>query len=251
MKLKDKCALVTGASSGLGAAIVQRFVEEGAQVFFTYTKDEAGALLTKDRAEAAGGKVWMAQTDLSLDGAIEKLVQESLDKLKKIDVLVNNAGVFIDQPFFDITPQAFALTYKVNLEAQFFLAQWIAKEMIRQNLKGRIINITSGGTIRTEGVCASYAAVKGGLNTLTKAMAVELGQYGITVNGILPGPVRTKLNDHQFVNDETRAMLLSSLKIKEFGKAEYIAEAALYYASNEACWTTGTLLSVDGGFASS
>lgn len=246
--MKLKYALVTGGSGGLGAAIAKRLARDGLQVMLTYTGNREGAQHVKEEIQAAGGTAWTEQASLEDMNGIKKLVSDAYRIMGRVDVLVNNAGVFCDESFFEITEEGFDRTIAVNLKAPFFLSQMIARKMKETGVPGRIIHISSGGTKHVEGLNTSYAASKGGLNVMTKAMTAQLGTFGITVNAILPGPVETKLNAHQFKDPLMREALLLSTKLRKFGSANDIAAAAAYLASEDAGWTTGALLSVDGGF---
>jgi len=226
--VKLKYALVTGGSGSLGAAIARRLARDGLHVLITYTGNREGAQRVREEIQVAGGIAWII--------------------MGQVDVLVNNAGVFCDESFFEITEEGFDRTIAINLKAPFFLSQMIARKMKDMGVPGRIIHISSGGTKHVEGLNVSYAAAKGGLNVMTKAMAAHLGTFGITVNAILPGPVETKLNAHQFRDPTMRETLLSATRLRKFGSADDIAAAAAYFASEDAGWTTGTLLGVDGGF---
>ncbi|MBC5648806.1 SDR family NAD(P)-dependent oxidoreductase [Christensenella tenuis] len=246
--MKLKYALVTGGSGSLGAAIARRLARDGLHVLITYTGNREGAQRVREEIQVAGGIAWIERADLADMNGVKKLVSAAYRIMGQVDVLVNNAGVFCDESFFEITEEGFDRTIAINLKAPFFLSQMIARKMKDMGVPGRIIHISSGGTKHVEGLNVSYAAAKGGLNVMTKAMAAHLGTFGITVNAILPGPVETKLNAHQFRDPTMRETLLSATRLRKFGSADDIAAAAAYFASEDAGWTTGTLLGVDGGF---
>lgn len=245
---KRTVALVTGASNGLGKAIALMLAREGADVAVHYFSDEPGAKDTLESAAAFGVEARLIQGDVGRTADIERIVEETMSAFGHIDILVNNAGIFLDHDFFDITEEVFDRTISVNLKGCFLMMQKVAAHMVRQGIKGRIINISSALAETGYEGQPHYCASKAGVNMLTQAGAVCLGKYGITVNAIMPGTIKTNANRHQLSDPVVEAMILSRTPLKTYGITAYIAEAVKYYLAPAAEWTTGSILRVDGGY---
>jgi len=246
--LKNLNALVTGSSKGLGKSIALMLAEEGANIAIHYASDKKGAEDTLEKAAAFGAKTCLLQADIGNSNEISKLIENAIAFFGKIDILVNNAGIFIDKNFFEITEEIFDRTIDVNLKGSFLMMQGVAKHMIEKQIKGRIVNISSALSITGCEHQPHYAASKAGVNMLTKAGAYELAQYGITVNAIMPGTIETNANKGQLSEPGTAAQILSRTPMKSFGKPKHIAEAVKYFVSQNAEWTTGSIISIDGGY---
>lgn len=248
MELKGKVALVTGSSNGIGKAIAVMLAQQGADVIVSYYKDEEGALDTLQQVKDAGSDGIIVKADTGKTEGIEFIIQQSLARFAKIDILVNNAGICPFRDFFDVTEEVLDRTINVNLKGYFLMTQKVAKHMADNGLRGRIVNISSISGIVGSETQVHYCATKGGINTLTKASAKALGKYGITVNAVLPGTVKTNANVGQLSDDEVVNDILSKTPIGTFGTTRNIAEAVKYFVSDQADWTTGSLLVVDGGY---
>jgi NAD(P)-dependent dehydrogenase (short-subunit alcohol dehydrogenase family) len=247
-RLLGKVAIVTGGSGGIGSAIALGLAREGAATVVGFHRDRprAEAVVTGIR-EQTGAEVAAISADLSSPSDAESLVREAAASFGGLDILVNAAGRahFVD--FFDITSQAWDEQFDVNAKGLFIVSQAAARVM-KESGGGRIINVTSISGDRADPDLVAYCASKGAANMLTKAMAVALAPYNITVNAVLPGTTLTDMN-RQRLGDGILAERVSSMTpLKRLGAPIDHVGAVVYFASAEASWTTGAMLTVDGGF---
>jgi len=244
MKLNGKVAVVTGASSGIGAGIAKALGAEGAAVVVNYVRSQRGADAVVASIEAAGGTAVAVQADMSKSSDVARLFDRVKADHGKLDVLVNNAGVAVFEMVADMTEDAFHKQFDVNVLG-YFLA-------IREALKhfspagGSIINISS--ILSTDPYLASsvYAATKGAVDTMTFALARELGARGIRVNSILPGHTNTPATDGNFAG-EFGEKLVAGTPLGRFGEPEDIAPVAVFLASEDSHWVTGESIRAAGG----
>jgi 3-oxoacyl-[acyl-carrier protein] reductase len=244
MKLTGKIAVVTGASSGIGAGIAKALGAEGATVIVNYASSKSGADAVVASIEARGGKAVAVQADMSKSADVVRLFETVKADYGTVDVLVNNAGVAVFEMVADLTEEAFHKQFNINVLG-YFLA-------IREALKlfgdagGSIINISS--ILSTDPYLASsvYSATKGAVDTLTFALARELGPRKIRVNSILPGHTNTPATDGNFAGDFGK-MLIAGTPLGRFGEPEDIASVAVFLASEDAHWVTGESLRASGG----
>ena len=250
MRLTGKKALVTGSSRGIGRGIAIGMAREGCDVVINYCK-------SRDAAEAAASEIVklgrtsaVIQADVSKVSDIERLVHEAESTLGRIDVLVNNAAVNYYESWADIREESWNHTMHTNLKSAFFCSQFAAKGMIKQNLAGSIINLSStNGTVAESGVLV-YNVSKGGMEMLTKSMALELAPQGIRVNALAPGLIETDAN-RSFVGEPTfREHYKQHIPLKRFGTVEDCVGAAVFLASEESSYMTGQSIVIDGGLLS-
>jgi 3-oxoacyl-[acyl-carrier protein] reductase len=242
--LKDKCALVTGGSRGIGAAIVNRLAAEGAHVAFTYSSSPDRANETAKAAQSFGGKVIAIQSDSADASAVVGAVDRTVRELGGIDILVNSAGVLALGPIDDFKLADFDRTIAINVRAVFVATQAAVKHM---NQGGRIINIGSCNAERMpfQGG-AVYAMSKSALQGLVQGLARDLGARGITINNVQPGPINTEMNPDK--GEFAEMMKKQFMAIPRYGTAEEIAAMVAYLAGPEAGYVTGASLTIDGGF---
>lgn len=245
MSLKGKTIVVTGASKGLGLAIVRRLCEEGADIIAHYNSGDIG--VAQALAEEAGVSFRAFQADLSREDDVLRLAQQIVD-CGPIYGLVNNAGVCLFEDLFDITPESFDYTFNVNVKAVFLLTQKISQQMVKLGTKGRIVNFSSITAVSGSATQVHYGAAKNAVSGMTHMLAEALGPYDITVNAIMPGPIPTKHNSAFLANDDVKADLCGRIPLKRYGNPENIADAVVYFLGERASWTTGTTLPVDGGY---
>jgi glucose 1-dehydrogenase len=245
MQLMGKVAVVTGSANGIGRAIALSFAREGADVVVADI-DLAGAEAVVKEVEAFKRRTMAVKVDVSNLSDVKMMVETSINVFGNIDILVNNAGVIEGQPFLEISEESWDRVFAVNLKSCFLCSQTVAKEMVKRKA-GKIINLSSSGSERVYPRWAQYAASKGGVNSLTRAMAFELAPYNIHVNAIAPGPTLTpkaKRRSEEFIESRRRAIPLG-----RHGKPENIAEAAVFLASESSDFVTGHILYVDGGIS--
>ncbi|MBQ0059649.1 MAG: SDR family oxidoreductase [Lachnospiraceae bacterium] len=245
MSLAGKTIVVTGASKGLGLGVVKRLCEEKANIIAHYNSgdiSEAAAC-----AKEAGVSFTAFQADLSDPAQVMKLAKDIV-ACGEIYGLVNNAGVCLFEDFFDVTEESYDFTFNVNTKAVFFLTQAVAKQMVDNGVKGRIVNFSSITAHSGSATQVHYGAAKGAISAFTHMAAEALGKYGITVNAVMPGPIPTKHNSAFLALEETKKDMFERMPMKCYGQPENIADAIVYFLGERAGWTTGTTLPVDGGF---
>jgi len=249
MKLKGKISIVTGGGQGIGRGIAIRFAREGSAIVIAQrgskTADETVKMIREN-----GGEAVFIQTDLTQPPTIDALVRQTLDVYGRIDVLVNNAAVAGGNgPFLDIPLEEWKRIIDINLTGTFLCSQAVARQMARDEIRGRIINIGSLDSFIAERHAAAYAASKGGVLMLTKAMAVDLAEHGILVNCIAPGSIRVERNAPNYDTEPLRTSLRKGIPLRHTGRPEDIGAIAVFLASDETDFMTGASIVVDGGFS--
>ncbi len=246
MCLKDKVAIVTGATRGIGRAIAVRFGQEGARVAVIGRNEEKGRETVRV-VEAAGSQAIFVPTDVSDSAQVQDMVGTVLDRWGRIDILVNNAAICPFEGFLEMSEALWNQVLDVNLKGYFLCSQAVARVMVEQGIKGRIVAVSSISSEFGGSQQAHYCASKAGINLLVKSMAISLGPYGITCNAVLPGTVETDINREALSDPETRNYWLKRGPIGGLGKPEDIAGPVLFFASDDSAWCTGAMLVVDGG----
>lgn len=245
MRLKEKIALVTGASRGLGKAIALHLAEEGAQIIINYAKNSEKAKEVVAAVESTGGKALAMQADVSCWQEVEKMVDSIYEKFGRIDILVNNAGVNRDELIISMEKEDWDAVINTNLGGLFHCTKAVAKYMMIQK-SGRIINMSSVAGERGGRGQSNYAASKGGVNAFTRSVAMELAPKKITVNAIAPGVIETEMSST--VIRRAKDFILNSVALKRLGQPEEIAKVVAFLASDDSSYITGEVIRVDGGF---
>ena len=240
--LNNKVALVTGASRGIGAAIAKRLAADGASVAITYSRGADDAAHVVDDIDAAGGKAIAIRADATDAAAVQSAVDEDVSTFGKLDILVNNAGTAIPKPFEETTLAEIDRVIDLNLRGVLIATQAALKHMTDG---GRIISIGScvGERMMTPGLVV-YSATKGAVKMFTQGLAREVGERGITVNNIQPGPIDTDLNP---ADDEWAEPQIAVTALKRYGHVDDVAALVAFVAGPEAGYITGANLTVDGG----
>ena len=246
MRLKDKVAIVTGATRGIGQAIAVRFGQEGARVAIVGRDREKGRE-TVSLVEAAGGQAVFLATDVSDSRQVQAMVDAVVERWDRIDILVNNAAICPFRGFLEMPEDLWDDVLDVNLKGYFLCSQAAAKVMVEQGIKGRIIAVSSISAEFGGSQQAHYCASKAGINLLIKSMAISLGPHGITCNAVLPGTVETDINREDLADPATREYWVKRGPIGGLGQPEDIAGPVLFFASDDSAWCTGSMLVVDGG----
>ena len=246
MRLKDKVAIVTGAARGIGLAIAQRYVAEGARV----TLADIDAAAGEAAARALGNARFLA-TDVGDAKSAENVVAETCRAFGDLDILVNNAGIIHGADFLELAEADFDRVLRVNLKGAFLLGQAAARRMVAQVKAGKppgsIINISSINAVVAIANHTPYCVSKGGIDQLTKVMALSLATYGIRVNAIGPGSIMTDILKAVATDKEAKRRILARTPLGRIGEPDEIASIAAFLASPEASYMTGETISADGG----
>jgi len=247
ISLSNKTALITGASSGIGAATARLFAHLGARVAIGYNRNARGAGEVSESIQQAGGKSIAVQAEMLHVVEITRLVEETTGKLGPIDILVNNAGSLIERVTFEkMTEALWDEVMDLNLKSAMLATQAVAPAMIERK-QGTVINIVSIAGRNGGGPGAgAYATAKGGLITLTKAQAKELAPHGIRVNAVSPGVIDTPFHE-VFSTPEMIANFVKGIPMGRVGKSEEVANVIAFLASDAASYITGETIEVNGG----
>ncbi|SIQ68228.1 SDR family NAD(P)-dependent oxidoreductase [Pontibacter lucknowensis] len=249
-KLKNKVALITGSDSGIGKATAIEYAKEGADVVVTYHTDKEGAEETLNEVKKHGRKGLVLQVDISDEQAVEKLFEQSLKEFGSIDILVNNAAVNGSGiNVADMDTEVFDRTIKTNLYGTFFCSRAFIRHRKQKGGKGKIINVSSVHEEIVSAGTADYCASKAGVRNLTRTLALELAEDGINVNNICPGMILTPMNQEAVDDKEARKESEQNIPMKRAGKPEEIAKVALFLASSDSDYVTGSSYFMDGGLS--
>lgn len=240
-------AVVTGASSGNGRAIAERFAQEGATAVVVADLREdprEGGPATTELVERAGAQAAFVRTDVSSVGDLRNAVAAA-DAWGGVTVMVNNAGIFRSEEFLDVTEEAYDQLMDVNVKGTYFGAQAAARSMVEGGRSGSIVNLSSIAGLRGSGYSPTYNTSKGGVRLLTMSLAESLGQRGIRVNAIHPGLITTAMGNEDVPHDPDE--YVRTVPLGRLGTAVDVADAAVWLASDLASWVNGTSVTVDGG----
>lgn len=246
-RLSDKVAIVTGAANGIGKACAERFVADGAKVVIADVADAAGEAAAKE----LGASARYVRCDVGDAGQVANLVAETLKAFGSIDILVNNAGVIKGADFLDVSEADFDSVLRVNLKGAFLVGQACARQMVEQVKAGRkpgsVINMSSVQAVFAIANQVPYTVSKGGINQLTKVMALSLAPYGIRANAIGPGSIKTEILKAVLTDEAARQRILSRTPLGRIGEPSEIASIASFLASDDASYVTGQTIYADGG----
>ena len=244
MKLKDKVALVTGAAQGIGKACAQEFSAQGAHVVLVDCDESAGNALAK----ALGANALFIAGDVTAAGFAAATVEAAVSKFGRLDVLLNNAGITKDARLVKMTETQFDQVIGVNLKSYFLFGQAGARQMVAQGEGGAIVNMSSVNAIVAIPDQVPYAVSKGGVNMLTRVMAISLAPHAIRVNAIGPGTIATELARKAVLgSDAARRKLMSRTPLKRLGEPEEVARVALFLSCEDSSYMTGQTVYPDGG----
>lgn len=241
MRLKDKVAVVTGGSSGIGEDTVRLFVQEGAKVVISDVNDEKGESLAEELGEAA----IYQHADVAKEDDVEALIKKAVDHFGKLDILFSNAGIGSLSPADELSAEDWKKVLGINLDGVFFGAKHAVKAM-KESGGGSIINTASILGHVGQAQTGPYSASKGAVVNFTRTLGIEYAQDNIRVNAVCPGYIETPLLDQ--LEDEMRQQLINLHPIGRLGRSEEVAKAVLFLASDDASFVTGTSLLVDGGY---
>ncbi|HAS46371.1 MAG TPA: short-chain dehydrogenase [Microscillaceae bacterium] len=242
--LENKVVVVTGASKGIGAAIAETIAQKGAQVVVNYHTDQSGATAVVERITQKGGKALAIQANVTQSKNVEQLLQQATQAFGKLDVLVNNAGVYQFEPLEAFTEAEYRRQFDHNVLSIMLTSQAAIQYFNSQG--GSIINIGSVASIKATPASMIYSASKSAVDAITRVLSKELGAKKIRVNAILPGPTQTQGN--QVAGTDMESFIVSNTPLGRIGQPEDIAKVVAFLASDEAFWITGQKIAVSGGF---
>jgi 3-oxoacyl-[acyl-carrier protein] reductase len=247
MKLKDKIALVTGSSRGIGRAVALAYAKEGAKVVVNYTSNEKAAKEVVEAIDKMDSQAIAVKADVAKKAETERLVQAGIDQFGRIDILVNNAGFGRPAMMLKMEEEQWDQVIDIHLKGAFLCSQAAGRHMKEQK-SGKIINVSSvAGLVGTVGQI-NYSAAKGGVLSMTKSMARELARYNVCVNVISLGIVATDMSEKIRTDEKLSEIYMNRILLKRFAEPEDISPAFLFFASDESNYITGQLLCVDGGY---
>ncbi len=247
MKLAAKVALVTGAAQGLGRACALAMAEEGASIVLADIKKEANEKSASDIATETGRPTLAVQADVSDPAQVQVLVDKALARFERIDVLVNNAGILATGDILALSLADFDRVQGINVRGAFMVGQAVARAMVERKTAGAIVNMSSINAVIATGTQLAYAVSKGGINMLTKTMAMGLAHHGIRVNAIGPGTIDTELIGPVMKDEAARRTLLSRTPMRRLGQPSEVARVAVFLACDDSSYITGHTIYPDGG----
>lgn len=246
--LAGKVALVTGSTRGLGRTIAEWLARDGAGIIVT-GRDAAAVESARQEIAALDAPTWGIPADLALVADAHALAHAALAAAPQIDLLVNNAGMSVRGNFWDVTDADWERQVNVNFRSPFVIAQHIAKQMIERGIEGRIVNTSTIGARHCHANAAVYDSAKGGVETMTRNMAYELGAFRITVNCVVPGAIPDRPGADPNYDRDKRADYVRHIPVGRAGRAEDIAAAVRFFCRPETAFTTGQTLLIDGAHA--
>ena len=247
MRLKDKVALITGASSGIGKGIAERFAKEGAHVAVNYLprgtiqKDAEAVVATLGTPGMAVG------ADVSQRAEVERMIAEVVARFGRLDIVVNNAGIEIKKPFLEVSDDEWNKVIAVNLYGSFVVAQSGARQMVKQGQGGKLIFVSSVHEDIPFPEFTAYCASKGGIRMMMRNLAMELAPHGINCNNIAPGAIATPINQSVLDDPQASKNAISEIPWGRFGTPAEVASVAVFLASGDSEYVTGSTYYVDGG----
>ncbi|MEG0383963.1 MAG: SDR family NAD(P)-dependent oxidoreductase [Solibacillus sp.] len=244
MRFENKVAIVTGSGNGIGKEVAKRLAKEGASVVITDI-NPANCKYTEEEIVESGGKALSIPADVSKKEDVMNVVQEALNVFGKIDILVNNAGIVKDSKITEMTEEDWDNVVDICLKGSFLFAKYTAEHMIEQSY-GKIVNIASRAYLGNPGQ-ANYSSAKSGVLGLTKSLAKELGKFNITVNAVAPGLIETNALKEHPKYERIKELQKKDTPIQRIGLPEDVANAVLFFASNESSYISGDVLHVTGG----
>ncbi len=244
MSLRDRVALITGASRGIGRRVAREMAREGARVIINYKSSDEAAKQTLDEIEQAGGRGELYKSDVSDYNMAQDMIEHMYKAYGKIDILVNNAGITRDNLLMKMSEGEFTDVIDSNLKSCFNCMQLVSRAMIKARY-GRIINISSISGVMGNAGQVNYSASKAGIIGMTRSAAREMASRGITVNAIAPGFIETDMT--AVLSEKIKESILASIPAKRFGLPEDIAHTAVFLAGDKAAYINGQVIGVNGG----
>jgi NAD(P)-dependent dehydrogenase (short-subunit alcohol dehydrogenase family) len=246
MKLEGKNAIVTGGAAGIGQAIAFALANEGANVAIADLQIEKAQAVAK-RIQEGGRHAIAIHCDVGESSQVDRMVAQAIQELGGLHILINNAAIISQGFFWEVDDEVWHKIIRNNLSSVFFCSRAAAREMIKQNQGGRIINISSIHATLSEPQAAPYTAAKGGIEAMSRTMATELAPYKILVNCVAPGATYSELTTPMYT-EAVKSALFQRVPLKEIAQPEWIAAGVVFLASDDARYITGQVLTIDGGY---
>lgn len=244
MRLKDKVAIITGGARGIGKKISQTFLKEGASVYIFDVNEEEGARTVGELQPAYDGKVIFFKVDITDEKNVEQSIEKIIEAEGRIDILVNNAGITRDNLILRMSLEDWKKVIDINLTGAFICSKHTVKYMVK-NRSGKIINISSIVGVHGNAGQSNYSSSKAGIIGLTKTLARELAGRNILVNAIAPGYIETEMTEK--LSDKIKEKLMEQIPTGRLGSVDDVAKTALFLASDDSNYITGTVINLDGG----
>ncbi len=245
---KDKIVLITGGTSGIGLAAARLFLASGAKTALVGRNKTKGEAVVKELCKS-GSCAAFIQGDISDPSCCEAIVRQTVDKFGRLNIVVNSAGIYLEKAIAEVTPEDYDKVMDINIKGTFFIAKYAVPELKKTG--GNIVNVSSDAGLNGNILCTAYCASKGAVTTFTKALALELAPYGVRVNCVCPGDIRTPMLDRQlalYEDPENRLKEMASLyPLGRIGTAGEAAHVICFLASDAASFVTGAAWTVDGG----
>ncbi|CCH45525.1 short chain dehydrogenase, putative [Wickerhamomyces ciferrii] len=242
--LEGKVAVITGAATGIGRAIAIGFHKQGAKIAINYLQGQESEI---ESLKLEINDLLAIPGDISQQLTSENLIQQTVQKFGEVNIFVSNAGVCQFAEFLEVTPDLYEQTVNINLNGAFYATQSAAKQMKLQGKGGSIIGVSSISALVGGGLQTHYTPTKAGILSLMQSTAVALGKYGIRCNALLPGTIRTQLNDEDMADDNKRSYMEGRIPLGRLGKTSDLAGPAIFLASDLSEYVTGSQILVDGG----
>lgn len=250
MEWSEQVAIVTGAGSGIGRAIAERFAAQGVSVVIADINEQTGTAAA-DALATAGARAHFSRTDVSQPDEMERLVTTTVKRFGRLDIMVNNAGVNFVKPFLETSVADWQRVINIDLQGTFLGCKFAVQQFVAQGDGGCIVNISSVHSVATLPGAAPYAAAKGGVTQLTRALAIELGAHRIRVNAVCPGLINTRIwqdiKASSSQGDAIKAYWQRGIPLRREGEPEEIAQLVTWICSDQASYVTGANLMIDGG----
>ena len=248
MRMKNKNILITGAARSIGRACAERFAEEGGNIAIVDLLEEAGKQTASEIGEKYGVKTAYYKCDVGVKAEVDATVDQVVEDFGHIDILVSNAGIQRRYDFLEVPEEVFDEVIRTNLKSVYLFGQKVGKHMVERGKGGAIVNISSTSVRMTMPGISPYATSKGGVKTLTNAMALSLAPHGIRVNAVGPGTILTDLSrEGLFSEKEARRKVLTRIPLRRLGEGRDVAGPVLFLASDDSEYITGETIYVDGG----